>query len=346
MAEKFTTFPDIPINIEYRTQEEFDQLLKNFQNRPGFSLLVQNFTGPITRQQLFDLYWAYEYQYNFSLNSKYVNLNKSETKKTYTSVQRKGQKMGQEWPILVDYTIENLYGPGSSGEAEIIGELTDNDPRKALISYFTATAEVASGDNFLAKGLLFNTIVERKIAKESDDPKESYSFGLFFGNGIAPENFRPPSPDLYRVRVGPPYSAIGIHTKITNPTSDTPQYKLEDKYYLSSARFNGNVVYNKGSEEEESQEIIRSDLDFFASKENPLADRGFKEVGSFNFFGAPPLKIFGYGEFSILKRVPATGDNGEIIDDVYVYERGDTGIQSISVNFTTKPTTKFNFDLN
>jgi hypothetical protein len=343
MAEKFTTFPDIPIPISYYTQEDFDQFLKNL-NRPGFFLQIQNFTGPITRQQLFDLYWAYEYQYNFSLSSKYVNLNRSETKKTYTSIQRKGQKKGEPWPLVTQFGIGR--DPTISGQAEIIGELTDNDPRKALISYFTATAEVASGDNFLAKGLLFNTISERKIAEESDDPKESYSFGLSFGNSYVPGD-GPPSPEqLYRVRVGSPYSAIGIHTKITNPTSDTPQYKLEDKYYLSSARFDGEVRYNKGSEEEESQEIIRSHLNFFASKENPLPDRGFKEVGSFNFFGVPPLKIFGYGEFSILERVPATDSNGEIIDDVYVYEQGDTGIQSISVNFTTKPTTKFNFDLN
>jgi hypothetical protein len=344
MAEKFTTFPDIPINIQYFTQEEFDEFLKNFLNRPGFFLQIENFMGPITRQQLFDLYWAYEYQYNFSLSSKYVNLNRSETKKTYTSVQRKGQKIGQPWPFVTQFGIRP--NPTTSGEAEIIGELTDNDPRKALISYFTATAEVASGDNFLAKGLLFNTIFENKIAEESDDPKESYSFGLSFGNDIVPENFRPPSLDLYKISVGPPYSAIGIHTKITNPTSGTPQYKLEDKYYLSSTRFRGNVYYNKGSKEEESEEIISAQLQFFASKENPLLDRGFKEVGSFNFFGVPPLKIFAYGEFFISKRVPVTDGNGEIIDDVYVYEQGDTGIQSISVNFTTKPTTKFNFDLN
>jgi hypothetical protein len=342
MAEKFTTFPDIPIPIYYYTQEEFDEFLKNL-NRPGFFLQIQNFTGPITRQQLFDFYWAYEYQYNFSLSSKYVNLNRSETKKTYTSVQRKGQKKGQEWPLVTQAGIG--IDPTVSGEAEIIGELTDNDPRKALISYFTATAEVASGDNFLAKGLLFNTIFERKIAEESDDPKESYSFRLSFGNSYFSEY--PPSPEqLNAVRVGSPYSAIGIHTKITNPTSGTPQYKLEDKYYVSSSRFDGEVRYNKGSEEEESQEIISAQLTFLAAKENPLPDRGFKEVGSFNFFGAPPLKIFGYGEFFILQRVPATGENGEIIDDVYVYEQGDTGIQSISVNFTTKPTTKFNFNLN
>jgi len=336
MAEKFTTFPDIPINIELVTQEYYDYIRDNSQ--------IYDVPGPITRKQLFDIYWTKEYSYTFSLRTEYGEGNKVGTKNSYTTVQRKGQT-----GAYVD-SVTYQYGTWSfpftfpwEEDREILGELNDSDPRKALIIYVTATCQVATGDNFLAKGLCTNPFHIKKEATQEEvrDSEPATEYEAYFGFGIT-TGFA--ALDKKRAPVGTPFGAFNI----IEIDPETNEFKQTDKYYLSPLRINGYFAYQEGQEYDKSERIIR----YFAPFSSYVKPPGlkppfpnFKKIGNFKFHDFKPIEIWGDQSILRLERVPATGGNGEIIEGSYVYQRGDTGIQSMSVDFTVASSSKFNFEI-
>jgi hypothetical protein len=337
MAEKFTTFPDIPINIERVTQETYDSFVN--RERPGIAALVV--PGPITRKQLFDIYWTKEYSYTFSLTSKYGGVNEGGTKNSYTSVQRKGQTRAYLTPTTMEQGIgfgDNLFL--NKEDRESLGELNDSDPRKALISYVTATYQVATGDNFLAKGLCTNPIaIEKKASQEEmqgAQPVTTYNVDFEFGTTtgfFAWEKRIAP--------VGTPFAAWNIVE--INPETD--EIKQTDKYYFSPVGFGGVFSYQEGQESEESERIIRYFASFYAYGKPPVFDpsnTNFKKIGNLKFHDAKPLEIWGDQRVTVLERVSAEDIFGNTI---YTYETKEESVGAFSVDFTVASSSKFNFEI-
>jgi hypothetical protein len=338
MAEKFTTFPDIPINIEGVTQKSYDSLING--EMPGVvALLVP---GPITRKQLFDIYWTKEYSYAFSLTSKYGGVNKGGTKNSYTSVQRKGQTRAYLTPTLVIQGIgfgQNLFL--NKEDREILGELNDSDPRKALISYVTATCQVATGDNFLAKGLCTNPFHIKKEATREEmqgaEPVTTYEAYFDFGTTTGFEGW-----EKSRAPVGTPFAAWNIIER--NP--ETGESKQTDKYYFSPVRFGGFFSYQEGQESEESEKIIRYSAAFRAYTKPPVSSNpNFKKIGNLKFHDTKPLEIWGDAGVTVFERVPLTDSNGQTVDGYYVYELKEESVGAFSVDFTVASSSKFNFEI-
>jgi hypothetical protein len=334
MAEKFTTFPDIPINIERVTQETYDSFAN--RERPGIAALVV--PGPITRKQLFDIYWTKEYSYTFSLTSKYGGVNEGGTKNSYTSVQRKGQTGA----YLPDAILQFLdWPPRWEEDRESLGELNDSDPRKALISYVTATCQVATGDNILAKGLCTNAIQIKKEASQEEmqgaQPvttyEASFSFGITAGYAVLDKKIAP---------VGTPFAAWNIIE--TNP--ETYEIKQTDKYYFSPVNFGGFFSYQEGQESEESERIIRYFASFEAYTKPPVLDPSnpnFKKIGNLKFHDAKPLEIWGDQRVTVLERVSVEDGDGNTIG--YIYEPKEESVGAFSVDFTVASSSKFNFEI-
>jgi|694.fasta_scaffold56868_7 hypothetical protein len=336
MAEKFTTFPDIPIQIEGTTQENYDRLV----NREILGVGAYAIPGPVTRKQLFDIYWTKEYSYTFSLTSKYGGVNKGGTKNSYTSVQRKGQKRAYLTPTI----IEQGVGFGdlflNEEDRESLGELNDSDPRKALISYVTATCQVATGDNFLAKGLCTNPIQIKKEASQEEmqgaQPVTRYEASFDFGTTTS---FY--ATDKKIAPVGTPFAAFNI-IKI-NPETD--KFEQTDKYYFSPVNFGGFFYYQEGQESEESERIIRYSASFRAYPKSPGLNPSFpnfKKIGDFKFYDVKPLEIWGDQQVSVLERV-ATGDSYG--NTSYIYEPKEESAGAFSVDFTVASSSKFNFEI-
>ena len=331
MAEKFTTFPDIPINIELVTQEEYDRVT------PFVATLVV--PGPITRKQLFDIYWTKEHSYTFSLTSKYGGVNEGGTKNSYTSVQRKGQTGAYLTPTIIVQGIGFDLFPNEE-DRESLGELNDSDPRKALISYVTATYQVATGDNFLAKGLCTNPITIQKEAsqEEMQGAQPVTTYGASFGFGTTTGFF---GLDKKIAPVGTPFAAWNIIER--NPETD--EIKQTDKYYFSPVSFGGTFSYQEGQESEESEKIIRYFASFRAYTKPPglnPSSPNFKKIGNLKFHDAKPLEIWGDQRVTVLERVSAEDIFG---NTTYRYEPKEESVGAFNVNFTVASSSKFNFEI-
>jgi hypothetical protein len=354
MAEKFTTFPDIPINIEPVTQEQYNIIVNSGMISPNYwyqwYLWQQTaiFPEPITRKQLFDIYWTKEYSYTFSLKTKYGEVNEAGTKNSYTSVQRKGQTGAYFTPTKTTpgnywgYYFDPYYGlPLNKEDRESLGELNDSDPRKALISYVTATCQVATEDNFLAKGLCTNPFEIIKEEKEENwyDSKPItrcrayFGFGTTSGLGAGYKKYAP---------VGTPFAAWNIIE--TDPETD--EIKQTDKYYISPLTFGGEFSYQEGQFYYINQDnlVIRYWARFQAYTKPPDLDPSrpnFKKIGNLKFHDLKPVEIWGEQWGYVYEK---TSYYDEFGGPYYYYElKEDLG--TLSVDFTVASSSKFDFEI-
>jgi hypothetical protein len=325
MAEKFTTFPDIPIHIRPVVQEWYDYV--DDQN-----YITYNASGPITRKQLFDIYWTKKYSYTFSLKTMYGSLNEAGTKNSYTSVQRKGQTGA----YLPDAISQYLDWPSRWEEdRESLGELNDSDPRKALITYVTATCQVATGDNFLAKGLCTNPFYIKKEASEEErlGAQPLITYQVYFGFGADTGFF---AFDKKYAPVGAPFGATNV-IKI-NPETD--EFEHTDKYYLSPIRFAGTLEYQAGQYSEDSERIIRYWSSFSSHVKPPRLDPSrpnFRKIGNFKFYDLKPLEIWGDQSLLVYEKYREAGEAR--------WKQIEESVGAFSVDFTVASSSKFDFEI-